>query len=523
MNDCGFYSLLPDAPDTFIHRAPFAAEMKQRLIVFIDNKYADVLTATVGVYPGVEGVIISISSQMALKEIRPTLWHVSITEAMTGSIHEMAELFLALVRGQVKSRALLQKEMALTRDVAMELQNKNQLLQGITSNFPGTIFQFCVRKDKRIDVTYISDGVEEMLGISQLAPQMFDEILSNIHPDDKDEFFESLLNLKGDGRRWQREIRYFHRNGDAILLRWVATLTCLGSTRVFNGVVLDISQEVRLNETVVQSEKMMSIGGLAAGMAHEINNPLAGMMQSIHVLHNRLTTMHPANLAVAQDNGMTMDMLLGYYLRGRNVLTTVSIMKEACERVSTIVRDMLSFARSSGQDFWERDVCELLEQTINIVSTDYDLTRSFDFRRIRLNRVYDDNLPLVSCLPGKLQQVFMNILKNGAEAMNEAAHDTEYTPEFSISVRCDRVRKWLTVQIADNGPGMSPETQRKIFDPFFTTKQPGEGTGLGLSVSYFIITREHEGELSVESTPGKGTCFTIGLPVGIARCASSFS
>ena len=151
-----------------------------------------------------------------------------------------------------------------------------------------------------------------------------------------------------------------------------------------------------------------------------------------------------------------------------------------------------------------------MEKTIALASNDYDLKKKYDFRRILIHKNYDEKVPDVLCSPGKIQQVFLNIIKNAAEAMaeNEASKNS---PQFDIKIY-DK-NNWVTIVIEDNGPGMDRDTQKRIFEPFYTTKEPGEGTGLGLSISYFIITENHKGRMDVESTLNSGTTFFIHLPI----------
>jgi len=270
----------------------------------------------------------------------------------------------------------------------------------------------------------------------------------------------------------------------------------------------DVTEQVRLEEMMVQSEKMLSVGGLAAGMAHEINNPLAGMMQTADVMQNRLT--HDdilANQRAAEEVGTSMAVIHAF-MEKRGILRMTAAIKESGLRVAEIVDNMLSFARKSDMAFSSHDMVELLEKTVELASTDYDLKKQYDFKAINIIREYDPDLPAVPCDSSKIQQVLLNVLRNGAQAMQEA--DTP-TPTFIFRTRLEANRRRVCVEIEDNGPGMDEVTRKRIFEPFFTTKAVGEGTGLGLSVSYFIITENHRGEMRVSSEPGKGTRFTICL------------
>ena len=271
----------------------------------------------------------------------------------------------------------------------------------------------------------------------------------------------------------------------------------------------DITERARIEEIMVQSEKMLSLGGLAAGMAHEINNPLSGILQNIQVLENRIAGDLPKNHVIAEESGITMAGIR-QYAEKRGLLAMTSRVREAGGRAAKIIENMLSFSRKGGGRFDACSLPELIDRTIELASSDYDLKKKYDFRRIRIVREYDEKLPDVRCEPTKIQQVFLNVLKNAAQAM--AAGDGTKTPCITIRVTVSDPGA-VCVEIADNGMGMTEATRRRIFEPFFTTKDVGVGTGLGLSISYFIVTKDHQGEMSVASVEGEGTKFIICLPV----------
>jgi signal transduction histidine kinase len=270
----------------------------------------------------------------------------------------------------------------------------------------------------------------------------------------------------------------------------------------------DVTERVRLEEMMIQSEKMLSIGGLAAGMAHEVNNPLAGIQQSASVLKNRLLGDFPGNHRAAEMAGTTL-ATIRRYIELRKLPEMLDGIATACERAASIVSNMLGFARKSDRVSANQDLGELLDQTIELARTDFDLKKQYDFKQIKIIRKYDAGVAPVPCDPSKLQQVFLNILKNGAEAMVEAK-GCRGRPTLILRIQEDG--EWVRVEIEDNGPGMDDKTRRSIFVPFFTTKPVGRGTGLGLSVSYFIITEDHGGELGAYPAEGGGTRFLIRLP-----------
>ncbi|MCP4119285.1 MAG: PAS domain-containing protein [Desulfobacteraceae bacterium] len=273
----------------------------------------------------------------------------------------------------------------------------------------------------------------------------------------------------------------------------------------------DVSDRVRLEEMMIQTEKMLSVGGLAAGMAHEINNPLAGMLQNSQVIENRLSveTM-PANIKAAQEWGITMPAIKGY-MTSRGVFELLSSVRQAGSRAARIVENMLSFSRKSNSGFVASDLRAVVDDTLELAANDYDLKKKYDFKSIIIEKEYSSDMVNIPCDLTKIQQVILNILKNGAQAMGEN-RDEGKKPCFVLRIR--KARGTGIIEIEDNGPGMDESIRKRVFEPFFTTKPVGVGTGLGLSVSYFIITENHGGSLAVESSPGKGARFIIRLPLG---------
>ena len=269
----------------------------------------------------------------------------------------------------------------------------------------------------------------------------------------------------------------------------------------------DVTARVRIESMMVQTEKMLSVGGLAAGMAHEINNPLGAILQGSQNILRRIDPAMPQNRAVAEAIGVDLDRL-HRYLEQRQVLRFLEGIREAGSRAAKIVADMLSFSRRSESHFGPVDVEDLLETVLRLAASDYDLKTKYDFKRITIHRDYDPALRLVYCDKTEIEQVILNLLKNAAQAMAEAN-----APLPAITLRTRRETEYALIDVVDNGPGMDEKTLKRIFEPFFTTKEVGAGTGLGLSVSYFIVTEQHNGRLSATSKPGQGACFSIRLPL----------
>ena len=234
------------------------------------------------------------------------------------------------------------------------------------------------------------------------------------------------------------------------------------------------------------------------------------MMQTAHVMENRLgkNLEMPGNVKAAEEAGTTMESIKAF-MDSRGIPRMINSINESGRRVAEIIDNMLSFSRKSDGQSTIKDINELCEKTLELAYSDYDLKKQYDFKLVDIIREYGENLPMIPCQQGKIQQVILNILRNGAQAMQKAATEE---PTFCIKTYQDKVRKMVCMEILDNGPGMDEKTRKRVFEPFFTTKEVGVGTGLGLSVSYFIISENHNGEMEVESHPGEGARFIIRLP-----------
>lgn len=267
---------------------------------------------------------------------------------------------------------------------------------------------------------------------------------------------------------------------------------------------------LRLNgaqDKLLQSEKMASIGQLAAGVAHEINNPIGYVHSNLGSLQEYLRSLFTVIEAYeralhAPDPRQMLPEI--EEIRGRldidfiirDLPQLLSESREGIERVTRIVRDLKDFSYSGRGESWRRvDLHAGLESTINIIWNELKY-------KVTLERRYSE-LPLVECLPSELNQVYMNLLLNAGHAIGERG-------TIVVSTGQDGEHVW--VEFKDSGSGMPPELVKRIFDPFFTTKPVGSGTGLGLSISYSIVNKHH-GRIDVDSTPGQGTAFRVVLPV----------
>ncbi len=279
-----------------------------------------------------------------------------------------------------------------------------------------------------------------------------------------------------------------------------------------NDVVIridNVTRRLKMEEIMVQSEKMMSVGGLAAGMAHEINNPLGAIIQGIQTVQRRLSLDLDANLKQAKALGLDLASI-NEYLKQRGITRFLDNIQDAGIRASGIVSNMLQFSRSSDRQLLPCDLNELIARTLEIAHTDFELRPELNFHQLEIQCNLAENLPPVYCIHSEIQQVLLNLLKNAAQAIQ--AHYTAADYRGIINISAYQEQNKVVIKVTDNGAGMDEDVRKRIFEPFFTTKDVGMGTGLGLSVSYFIITSNHKGSMTVSTQPGKGSSFTLKLP-----------
>jgi PAS domain S-box-containing protein len=395
----------------------------------------------------------------------------------------------------------------LTRDVTKRKQAEEELrrLRNYLSNIIDSMPSVIIGVDNDGKVTQWNRQAEQVTGLN--AEKAHAQPLAKVFPHLEGEMNRIKMSIRD--HRVLKDLKVPRNNQDETRFEDLTIFPLV--TNGVEGAVIrvdDVTERVRLEEMMVQSEKMLSVGGLAAGMAHEINNPLAGILQNTSVLVNRLSGDLPANHKAAEAAGTTM-AAIDQYLKLRKLPDMLENIRTSGSLAATIVKNMLSFARKSESIVSPQELALLLDQTLDLLKTDYSMKKHYDFKQIRIIREYDQAVGPVPCEASKLQQVFMNILKNGAEAMSEMDQPPA-PPTFVLRVQDDEA--WVQVEIEDNGPGMDEKTRRRLFEPFFTTKPVGKGTGLGLSVSYFIVTEDHKGEMRVHTVEGGGTCFVVRLP-----------
>lgn len=255
-----------------------------------------------------------------------------------------------------------------------------------------------------------------------------------------------------------------------------------------------------------QNEKLASLSSLAAGMAHELNNPLGAIIQNTQNVTRRLSTELPKNVEAASEAGVELETLSAY-IDNRNIPALLDGISEAGEQAAEIIKSLISLSQTSGLEKTSNNLNDLVDNAISMAGIDFDLKHTYRFREIEIVRKFDSALPAVHCVKDEIERVFLAVLRNAAQAMSLRNHPG------TITVRTTRHNGQACIEIEDNGPGIESANLNRIFDPFFTTASP-QRKGLGLSIAHSVICETHGGQMKAESEPNEGTKIIIELPFG---------
>jgi len=353
------------------------------------------------------------------------------------------------------------------------------MVTGVKQDFIGNTF-------KEVKTSFLSVEMTDMLSVSMASRQNDDRSVVG------------------------KEMEVFNKNGEVIPVSYSSSAIKDTTGQVLGEIIFikDITEQKRMQDLMVQHEKMMSVGGLASGMAHEINNPLSAILQSSQNMIRRLSPDLEKNIANAQRYGIDLNNLHAFF-QDQNIHAFIEVIRESGHRAAKIIESMLKFSRKGESKMASNDLNQIIEHTLDLANKEYDLTKKYDFRNINIVKDYDEKLPRVICAETEIQQVILNLLVNAAQAMLETREVRP--PEVSICTRFEGTEARL--EIGDNGPGIEEKYVSKVFEPFFTTKPIGTGTGLGLAVSYMIVTNQHQGSMELSTGLGEGSKFIIRLPL----------
>lgn len=281
------------------------------------------------------------------------------------------------------------------------------------------------------------------------------------------------------------------------------TAIALDNAKAYREVEQKNHEIIAAQEQLVQAEKMVSLGSLTAGVAHEINNPTNFVHVSAQNLEVDLSRFEQFLFNLAGDDA-DEEILQSFREQFQPLYDHLATIKDGTERIKIIVQDLRAFTQLDVLDPKTVDITACLQSTLNLVQTQFMDVAEFttDFK----------DHPQLLCHPAQLNQVFMNLIVNACDAIREKQQSNGDKTPGKVHIGCKVIDAKVTITVKDNGNGMSEETKHRLFEPFYTTKRVGEGTGLGLSISFGIVNK-HDGELSVESQPGVGSEFTLRLPM----------
>jgi signal transduction histidine kinase len=334
-------------------------------------------------------------------------------------------------------------------------------------------------------------------------------------PDSVPEMHDAPLRRSSGEERLYRAILLEAAPNDAPGSAAVVLVRASAAATEAGGLHADVLSEItrasleEAHRQLLQADRLSTIGQLAAGIAHEINNPIGYVQSNLETLREYVTNLLrliSTQESILRQLGMVQPALLqqiekvrqeiDFEFLSKDLPTLLAESQEGIARVRKIIQDLREFSRAGHAESWaQADIHAGIDSTINIVWNELKY-------KVELVKRYGE-LPLIDCLPSQLNQVFMNILVN-------AGHAIEGKGQIAIVTRADD--DFVYVDISDTGKGIAPEHLPRVFEPFFTTKPVGKGTGLGLSISYGIV-RKHNGEIDVRSEAGVGTTFVIKLPI----------
>ncbi len=413
--------------------------------------------------------------------------------------------------GSVAFALFIHRDVTEQKEAQEEIARLQHLLQNITDSMPSAL----ITLDSSGHVLLWNPSAEALIG--RTAEQVAGQLLWQACPEltGYRELVERVMNGEPTARLHRQAVA----QGVGTLYHDVDVFPLAADG--IDGVVLrvdDVTWRVQLEELMLQSTKMASLGGLAAGLAHEINNPLGAIMQSAQMLELTLDVSRPRTRERLQAHGLDPEQLQ-HYFQERGLLDYLHGIRTIGRRAAKIVSDLLVFSRRDPVNVRPHNLNVLVGQALDLAAVDYDLARKYDFRDIEIEYELAAGLPPVVCNGQQIQQAILNLVHNAAQAMAQETADSDRQRHSRLTLRTsfqpdkagegERVR----LEVEDNGPGIPRELQPRLFEPFFTTKEVGEGSGLGLWVCWSIVVERHRGHIWVESSGQHGTCFVVELPV----------
>lgn len=404
----------------------------------------------------------------------------------------------------------------LVSERTSELQDSREEYRRIAESTKAVPFVYSLAERR---FTYVGPQGQALLGVA-VDEWKREGFLASLQAGDSDVTVGRRFNEATNDGEFEFESSAKHADGRSLHLRWVASAepSSSGTDRCLRGLILDLTEKHLLERELAQAQKLESVGRLAAGIAHEINTPVQFVSDSLFFLRDAsaelfsvIDRLEAVRKAVAAGEPATSfataaldaeeEADLPYLLE--QVPRAYERSMDGLQRVASIVRSMKEFAHPDHKEMSAVDLNRSIQSTLIVGRTEYKYVADLETDL--------GDLPPVMCYAGEINQAVLNIVTNAAHAIGDMAG--ENGPKGLITVRTRREGDDVVVQITDTGGGIPPQIADRIFDPFFTTKAVGKGTGQGLSIARAVIVEKHGGQLRFDTTPGKGTTFTISLPI----------
>ena len=426
-------------------------------------------------------------------------------------VGELKKQFVDRAQMEASARARLESVVERRTSELQESREQYRLVAESTNAIPFTYLPATERftyvgpqAEKRLD--YPLDSWKEPGFLFALLPA--DEVAS----------VRARIDSAEPGSEFEFECTVRTATGRGVQLRWVVACGEIKGERCLRGLVLDISDQRRLESDLAQAQKLESVGRLAAGVAHEINTPIQFVSDSVQFLREGMTDVvavlakyralraavvagEPSLEAAAAVAQAEVDVDLDYLID--QMPSAIDRSLDGLDRVATIVKSMKEFAHPDQKDMSSVDLNQAIQSTLVIARNEYKYVADVetDF----------GELPRVTCHAGDVNQAVLNIVVNAAHAIGDVVAGTDAKGTISVSTRHDG--DFAVIRIGDTGGGIPDAIRDRIFDPFFTTKEVGKGTGQGLAIARSVILEKHGGEFAFESRGGQGTTFVIRLPI----------
>ena len=373
------------------------------------------------------------------------------------------------------------------KKVEEDLRLNEEQLRSINANIPGVLYQFIAKKSGEWKMHYVSQRASDIFGIDSDPENFVERFIECLHPDEKQSFIDSVTYVVEHEIPWKFEGRFIRPDGEIIYFNASSIPSQHEDGLIFHGLILDETEQHKMEEQLHHSQKMEAVGQLAGGVAHDFNNMLGGIV-------------------------MSAELLAGHLDGSDRAKRYQQIIFDSASHASELTQQLLAFSRKQPSSSKVIEIHKVIDDVVTILKNTVDKRISIETENKAENQlVYGDS--------SHLQSAILNLGINASHAMPEGGKISIATKNVMLNISKPgkssgeiKPGEYLQIKIADTGCGIEEAHLEKIFDPFFTTKEQGQGTGLGLAAVYGTV-QQHKGRIEVESELGKGSTFIIHLPI----------